>query len=97
MPENRSRNVRIERKHFRSTPDAHVLAAPAPVHNAKCAARIAPEIGREGCSTNDPETHTVPMEPDRRFARTLLRTVGQVRVQRSGQKLIEIEERSISG
>src|SRR5262249_46353670 len=68
-----------------------------PVYDAERAAGVPLQVGGERLTADDPKGTAVPVEPDGRLPGTVLGVVGQVGVQRPGQKLVQVEKGTVSG
>lgn len=96
--EDRPGHRAIEREDLRPAANADVVAAPrrrVPVYDPQGAAGFAFQVRWERRTADDPDGLTVPMEPDGRFARAMLAVMGEMGVQWTGQKLIEVEDRAV--
>jgi len=68
-----------------------------PVHNSESTTRISFQIRRERGAADNPNSFSVPVEPDRGLSGPFIGVVGQMGVQRSRQELGQLEDVAITG
>src|SRR5262249_8609078 len=84
----------VEREDLRPPSHPDVVAQPCrrfPVHDAEGTPRVALQGSRERGAADDPNCLAVTVQPDGGLARAVLRTVGEVRVQRPGQEFVQVK------